>query len=89
MSYILKKTIFYESVISRRILFLFKFLLWIGIFLIIFNGKNNSEEKLKVASCQFPVSGDIKSNANYIQRFIEKAALNNADIVQFSESALS
>ena len=89
MSYILKKTIFYGSVIRGRILFLFKFLLWIGIFLIFFNGKNDSGEKLKVASCQFPVSGDIKSNSNYIQRFIEEAALNNADIVQFSEAALS
>ncbi len=89
MSYILTKNIFYGSVIRGRMLFLFKFLLWIGIFLIIFNGKNDSGEKLKVAACQFPVSEDIKSNANYIQKFIEEAALNNADIVQFSEAALS
>jgi predicted amidohydrolase len=52
-------------------------------------GKNNSEEKLKVATCQFPVSGEIKSNANYIKRFIKEAAQNKSDIVHFSEAALS
>ena len=58
------------------------------IFLISFSGKIISEEKLKVATCQFPVSGDIKSNANYIESFIKEAAFNKADIVHFSEAAL-
>ena len=48
-----------------------------------------SQEKLKVAVCQFPVSGDIKSNSEYITKLIKEAALNNADIVQFSEASLT
>ena len=74
---------------QRVILLLSKFSLWAVIFLVGFSGKNYSEEKLKVATCQFPVSGEIESNANYIKRFIKEAALNKADIVHFSEAALS
>jgi len=48
-----------------------------------------SQEILKVAVCQFPVTGNIKSNADYIKRFIKEATLNKADIIQFSEAALS
>ncbi len=44
---------------------------------------------LKVATCQFPVSGDVDENARYIKDFIKKAAANQADVVQFSEAALS
>lgn len=44
---------------------------------------------LKVATCQFPVSGDADENARYIKDFIEEAATNQADIVHFSEAALS
>jgi predicted amidohydrolase len=53
------------------------------------NSKVFSQETLKVAVCQFPVSGDIKSNAEYIKKFIKEAALNKADIVQFPEAALT
>jgi predicted amidohydrolase len=35
------------------------------------------------------VSGNIRSNADYVKRFIEKAARNKADLVHFSEAALS
>ena len=48
-----------------------------------------AQEKLKVATCQFPVTGEIRNNAGYIKEFIKEAALNNADIVHFSEAALS
>ncbi len=48
-----------------------------------------SQEKLKVATCQFPVTGDIESNASYIKKFIKEAAENHADIVHFSEASLS
>lgn len=48
-----------------------------------------AQEKLRVATCQFPVTGDLKSNAGYIQKFIAEAARNHADIVHFSEAALS
>ncbi|MHC4327843.1 MAG: carbon-nitrogen hydrolase family protein [Planctomycetota bacterium] len=59
------------------------------IFLVGFSGKSQSGQKLKVATCQFPVSGSIRSNSDYIERFIEEAALNGADIVHFSEAALT
>ncbi len=69
------------------------FLSWLSlltiIFLVGFGGKIQSEERLKVATCQFPVSGNIESNADFIKRFIKEAALNKADIVHFSEAALS
>lgn len=44
---------------------------------------------LKVATCQFPVSGDVDENAKTIKDFIAEAATNRADIVHFSEAALS
>lgn len=47
------------------------------------------QEKLKVATCQFPVTGDLNSNARYIKKFIKEAAQNNAGIVHFSEASLS
>ena len=74
---------------QRVILLLSKIFLLTVVFLVSFGAKNISEEKLKVATCQFPVSGDIKSNADYIKRFIKEAALNKADIVHFSEAVLS
>jgi predicted amidohydrolase len=64
-------------------------LLLVALFLTGSSGASHSEEKLKVATCQFPVCGDIESNADYIKRFIREAALNKADIVHFSEAALS
>jgi len=48
-----------------------------------------SQEKLKVATCQFPVTGDIASNASYIKKYIKEADENHADIVHFSEASLS
>jgi deaminated glutathione amidase len=43
----------------------------------------------KVATCQFAVSADVKRNARAIRVFLEKAAQARADIVHFSECALS
>ncbi|MEE9463708.1 MAG: carbon-nitrogen hydrolase family protein, partial [Bacteroidales bacterium] len=48
-----------------------------------------TQEKLRVATCQFPVTGDLKSNAEYIKDYIKEAAENHADIVHFSEASLS
>jgi predicted amidohydrolase len=45
--------------------------------------------KLKVATCQFPVSGDVHKNASFIKDFIKQAALQQADIVHFSEACLT
>ena len=56
---------------------------------IYFNHTCIGQDKLKVATCQFPVTGKIKENAQFVKKFIEEAALNNADIVHFSEAALS
>ena len=33
-----------------------------------------AQEKLKVATCQFPVTGNLKSNADYIKKLIKEAA---------------
>jgi predicted amidohydrolase len=46
-------------------------------------------QKLRIASCQFPVSGDIASNAKFIRRFMKEAADSAAHIVHFPETALS
>lgn len=45
--------------------------------------------KLKLASCQFPVSGKITQNSNYIQRQMRLAKLRGAEVVHFPECALS
>lgn len=44
---------------------------------------------LKVATCQFAVSSSIKRNAGRICEFLRKAKKAKADIVHFSECALS
>ena len=44
---------------------------------------------LKVATCQFAVSASIKRNALQIHKFLHKAKKAKADIVHFSECALS
>ena len=44
---------------------------------------------LKVATCQFAVSGSIKRNSRQICEFLCKAAKAKADIAHFSECALS
>jgi predicted amidohydrolase len=46
-------------------------------------------QKLRIASCQFPVSCDIASNAKFIHRFMKKAAESEADVIHFPETALS
>jgi predicted amidohydrolase len=44
---------------------------------------------LKIATCQFAVSGSIKRNANRIRSFLPRARKARADIVHFPECALS
>jgi len=46
-------------------------------------------EKLRVASCQFPVSGDPSRNAAYIQDFLRQAAAAGAHLLHTSEACLS
>ena len=44
---------------------------------------------LRVASCQFPVSDDIKKNARYIRRYLRRAADTGANLLHTSEACLS
>ena len=45
--------------------------------------------QIKVATCQFPVTESVRQNAKYIHKFLKKARKLDADIVHFSECALS
>ncbi|MBM4161586.1 MAG: carbon-nitrogen hydrolase family protein [Ignavibacteria bacterium] len=45
--------------------------------------------KLKVATCQFPVSADIQKNYRYISSQIQEAKARGADVAHFPECALS
>lgn len=48
-----------------------------------------SAQKLRVASCQFPVTEDIARNARYIRRYMRRAAAGRADLLHTSEASLS
>ena len=41
---------------------------------------------LRVASCQFPVSGDVEANARYIRRYMKRAAEAGAHLLHTSEA---
>ena len=45
--------------------------------------------KLTVATCQFPVTGDIDRNFAYIARQMRRASQQKADVAHFPECALS
>jgi predicted amidohydrolase len=45
--------------------------------------------RIKIASCQFPVSADIRINYSYIESQIIEAKLKKADVIHFPECALS
>ncbi len=47
------------------------------------------KNELTIATCQFPVSGDIKRNASYILRQMAEAKEKGADVSHFPESSLS
>lgn len=46
-------------------------------------------QKLRVASCQFPVTDDIERNSTYLQRYLRRAAQEGADLLHTSEACLS
>jgi predicted amidohydrolase len=48
-----------------------------------------SQEKLRIATCQFPVSGSPGANGRYVRKFMMEAVEQGADVVHFSEAALS
>lgn len=45
--------------------------------------------ELRVGTCQFPVSGDVTANGEWIRRQMNEARALGADVVHFSEAALS
>lgn len=47
------------------------------------------QSSLNVASCQFPVSGNIDKNAEWIEHQMRSAKLRNGELVHFPECALS
>lgn len=49
----------------------------------------NGTGKIRIASCQFPVSANIMSNYRFIEAQITEAKLKKADVVHFPECALS
>ncbi len=56
-------------------------------------GQNRKDIKdigrIRIASCQFPVSSDIKENYRYIEEQLTEAKLKKADVAHFPECALS
>ena len=48
-----------------------------------------SDTALKIATCQFPVCGDVDANAECIRRHIQEAAALGCDIAHFCETALT
>ncbi len=46
-------------------------------------------DKLRIATCQFPVSGQPAENAKYIQNFMRQASAGGAHLLHTSEGALS
>jgi deaminated glutathione amidase len=46
-------------------------------------------QKLRLAICQFPVSGNLAGNAKFIRRFMKEAADSAAHLIHFPETALS
>ena len=56
-------------------------------------GNNGASEagngKIRIASCQFPVSADIMENLGWIEKQMTDAKLRKVDVVHFPECALS
>ena len=55
----------------------------------LFAQENSPQGKLTIASCQFPVSSSISENYEFIKNQIIESKLKGAEIVHFSECALS
>lgn len=53
------------------------------------NRPTGPTEKLRVATCQFPVSGELAENAKYIRDFMHQAAEAGAHLLHTSEACLS
>ncbi len=51
--------------------------------------QDRPDDKLRVASCQFPVSRDIASNARWIRKYMQQAERKGAHLLHTSEACLS
>lgn len=51
--------------------------------------KNTNQDFLRIATCQFGVTADVAANAGQIALLVIEAADKHADVVHFSECALS
>lgn len=54
-----------------------------------FGADHPENGKIRIASCQFPVSADIRINCTWMMDQMTEASLKKADIVHFPECALS
>ena len=51
--------------------------------------EEKQHHRLKIATCQFPVSSEISENADWIKKQMQEAKIQGAELVQFPECALS
>jgi len=51
--------------------------------------RTDSAEKLRIATCQFPVSGSPAQNSKWIREFMRRAAQQGAHLLHTSEASLS
>ena len=51
--------------------------------------KETIMKKLRVASCQFPVTDDVRRNARYVRRYLKRASDAGAHLLHTSEACLS
>src|SRR4051794_22258371 len=48
-----------------------------------------TDGRLRLATCQFPVSADLKANGQWVRTQMRQACEEGADLIHFSECALS
>lgn len=53
------------------------------------NTQSRPDNKLRVATCQFPVSSDISSNARWVRQYMQLAKKQGAHLLHTSEASLS
>ena len=54
-----------------------------------FRERAEKMKSIRVATCQFPVEGEVGKNRRSVLRQMSQAAEEGADVVHFSECALS
>ena len=49
----------------------------------------DGDGRLRLATCQFPVSADVKANGQWVRTQMRQASAKGADLIHFPECALS